>query len=328
MNIFLTFDYELFFGENPGTVRKCMIEPTDALRSIASKHDVRLVFFVDVGYLLRAKEFAEQSEELTGDLKLVEDQIKLLVKEGHDVQLHIHPHWEKSLYTNGMWKICTDGAYKLDDFSDDEVRSIVVRYKNYLDDLIGYKTTCFRAGGWCIQPFRRWKDLFKELGLKYDSSVFPGGKFSSPHYDFDFTKAPKKSVYRFEDDVCEEDANGYFTEYTISSWRYSPLFYWRLYIWGRLNPARHKMLGDGIFLSQPGRKRSVLTSFTWNHVSADGFYASKLERIFNTFRKEGREEMVIIAHPKSLTRFSIDRLDQFIGSVKNKAEFKIFKQLP
>ena len=328
MNIFLTFDYELFFGDNPGSVRKCMIEPTDALRSIAAKHGVRMVFFVDVGYLVKGKEFSSHNEDLRDDLILVEEQIRQLVQEGHDVQLHIHPHWEKSVFKDGKWEMRTDGAYKLDDFSDEEVRSIVIRYKEHLDQLIGYNTTCFRAGGWCIQPFSRWKDLFKELGLKYDSSVFPGGKFSSPHYDFDFTQAPKKSVYRFESDVCIEDPNGYFSEYTISSWRYSPLFYWRLYIWGRLVPFRHKMLGDGIFLSQPGRKHSVLTNFTWNHVSADGFYASKLLRIFREYNKQGRKEMVIIAHPKSLTRYSIDRLDQFIVKVKSKVEFSTFKQLP
>lgn len=327
MNIFLTFDYELFFGDNPGTVGKCMIEPTNELRSIAAKHQIKMVFFVDVGYLVRGREFAKDNPILAEDLDRVENQIVELVQEGHDIQLHIHPHWERSKFEQGKWSIQTDGSYKLDDFTDEEVRSIVMRYKRYLDNIIGYKTTCFRAGGWCIQPFIRLHELFKELDLKYDSSVFPGGHFVSPHYDFDFRKAPNKAKYRFEDDVCSEDENGYFTEYPISSWHYSPLFYWQLYVLGRLDPINHKMLGDGKFLSQPGRKKAVLTRFTWNHVSADGFYASKLKMIFESFKKKGRSDMVIIGHPKSLTRFSLNKLDEFVNTVKVNSQFQLFKHL-
>mgnify|MGYP001627203632 CR=1 FL=1 len=327
MNIYLTFDYELFFGEEPGSVQKCLIEPTESLLKIARVHGIKMVFFVDVGYLVRAKDFSEDFPLLAQEINLVENQLRQMVSEGHDIQLHIHPHWEKSIYEKDRWIIRTDGVYKLNDFSDEEVRSIVVRYKNYLDALIGYKTTCFRAGGWCIQPFSRWKELFCELGLKYDSSVFPGGFFRSPHYEFDFRNAPMKSSYRFDNDVCIEDENGFFTEFPISSWHYSPLFYWRLYIMGRIDPFNHKMLGDGKFLSQPGRKKSVLTSFTWNHVSADGYYASKLKLIHDTFLQQMKSDLVIIGHPKSMTRYSLSKLDQFIDSVKDNSRFTIFKNL-
>ena len=87
------------------------------------------------------------------------------------------------------------------------------------------------------------------------------------------------------------------------------------------------MLGDGQFLSQPGRKKQVLTSFTWNHVSADGFYASKLKQIHNSFKSSGRSEMVIIGHPKSMTRFSLKKLEEFIKEVKENAKYKLFKNL-
>lgn len=327
MNIFLTLDYELFFGTVPGSVRKCMIEPTNELRRISKEYNVKMVFFVDVGFLVRSEMYADAEPTVRSELNLVKQQINDLVQEGHDIQLHIHPHWEKSFFKQGKWEINTTGAYKLDDFSDEEIERIIISYKNYLDQLIGYSTTCFRAGGWCIQPFNRLEKVFRELGLKFDSSVFPGGKFLSPHYNFDFTMAPHKSKYKFNSDVCIEEKNGYFTEYTISSWKYSPLFYWRLYILGRLDPVNHKMLGDGIFLSQPGRKRSVLTNFTWNHVSVDGYYASKLHKCYSEFRNRGLEEMVIIGHPKSLTRYSIRQLEQFVAKVYKESEFTTFKEL-
>ena len=47
MNLFLTYDYELFFGAPTGTVEKCIIEPTNLLREIANRTGVKMVFFID-----------------------------------------------------------------------------------------------------------------------------------------------------------------------------------------------------------------------------------------------------------------------------------------
>ena len=55
MNIFLTYDYELFFGESTGSVDKCMIEPTNQLLKIAKEFNIKMTFFVDVGYLIKLK---------------------------------------------------------------------------------------------------------------------------------------------------------------------------------------------------------------------------------------------------------------------------------
>lgn len=327
MNIFLTYDYELFFGESTGSVEKCIIEPTERLLKLSEHFNVKMTFFVDVGYLIKLDEFASRFPQLQKDKEKVHANLKAILAGGNHIQLHIHPHWERSFYADGKWHVITDNAYKLDDFSDDEIRRIVTSYKAFIDELTGTKTTTFRAGGWCIQPFSRLKNLFKELDIKYDSSVFPGGKFSSDHYSFDFTKAPKKSHYRFEEDECSEDPNGCFTEYPISSWKYSPLFYWRLYIWGRISPSQHKMLGDGNFLSQPGRKKSVLTNYTWNHVSTDGYYASKLNTCLYSFEARKFTDMVVIGHPKSMTNFSFKALEKFLKENHTKHQFKTFNDL-
>lgn len=312
MNIFLTYDYELFFGENPGTVQKCMLEPTQRLLEMAGKYKAKITFFVDVGFLIKLDEYRHTFSELDADFLAVKDQIERIIDHGHSVQLHIHPHWEKSEYKEGKWHINTSKAYKLSDFPQNEIDSIIQRYKAFLDGITGESTTVFRAGGWCVQPFHLLERSFKELGIRIDSSVFPGGKMEAGEYAFDFTGAPMKDFYRFSNDVCVEDPSGYFCEYPISSWRYSPLFYWKLYILGRLNPHKHKMLGDGNFLAQPGRKRSTLFNFTWNHVSTDGYYAAMLHTQLKQFTNMGRSNMVVIGHPKGMTNYSFERLEKFL----------------
>lgn len=320
MRIFLTYDYELFFGNESGTVAKCMIEPTHDLLQLAEEKDVFYTFFVDVGYLIAADKY----EELKEDVSKVKNQIKEIIIKGHDVQLHIHPHWEKAQWVDGQWQMNIHGNYRLADFNQSDRTRIISSYKAYLEDLIGRQCVAFRAGGWCIQPFEELKEDFVSNGIKIDSSVIPGDLMITNDYYLDFRSAPKLSKYRFENDVCEMNNEGQFIEYPISSLRYSPLFFWQLYALGRIAPNQHKMIGDGSFISQGGRKKRVLTTYSTHHVSSDGYYAKKLEAGLQKALNLGHEEMVIIGHPKGNTKYSIKMLERFIEHNYKKHSFTTF----
>ena len=303
-----------------------MLEPTDRLLDMAEKHQVSMTFFVDVGFLIRLWEKSNEFDCLTQDKAAIEKQIQRMLQLGCDVQLHIHPHWEKSYYDGQKWIVNAVTSYKLADFSIIEIDAIVRKYYQFLNELTGIKPVAFRAGGWCIQPFSLLEKTFQELDISYDSSVFPGGKFESESYDFDFTSVPRyTSTYRFQNDVCVADETGFFTEIPISSWNFSPFFYWKLYGLGRLFPNQHKMMGDGNFLPQPGRKKSVLTSSTWNHVSSDGYYASLLKKQAKYYELLGVDRFVIIGHPKGMTRFSLKKLETFIQQNKSRYSFVNFE---
>ncbi|NRA12156.1 MAG: hypothetical protein HRT57_09405 [Crocinitomicaceae bacterium] len=322
MKIFLTYDYELFFGEPSGSVEKCMLEPTADLFNLARGKDVFLTFFVDVGYLIQAEKYSE----LKAELKSVKDQVQEMIALGHDVQLHIHPHWERAVYEDGRWTMNVEGVYKLSNFEQSESDDIVRSYKAYLENLIGRSVTAFRAGGWCVQPFTHVMDVFKEVGIKIDSSVITGDFMATSQYAVDFREAPQYSKYAFQNDVCQKNEDGEFIEYPISSLRYSPLFFWRLYILGRLKPGQHKMIGDGIFISQGGRKKLVLMAFTIGHVSSDGYYASKLNAALEKSMNMEHNEMVVIGHPKGNTKFSIKSLGNFINKNHKKHQFTSFQR--
>ena len=327
MNIFLTFDYELFFGSVPGSAEKCILNPTKKLLEIASEHQTPMVFFIDVGYILALEKYKKEFPVLEADYQKIVQQVQDIIIAKSDVQLHIHPHWEKSYYDGDKWIMVTKDCYKLSDFSLSEVEEIVRRYKAKLDQISGRKSTAFRAGGWCVEPFSILEKVFMELGIKYDTSVFPKGHFESGEYDFDFRNAPTKNPYSFQKTTLEEDEKGYFQEYSIGSYHYSPLFYWKLFILGRMNPKDHKFVGDGFAMSQPGRKKEVLTKFTWNHASSDGFYASKMKTIANLALRKKDENLVFIGHPKGCTLFSYKALDKFLREFKNKCHFQTFDQL-
>lgn len=325
MQVMLTFDYELFFGEHTGTVRKCMLEPTDRLLDLSEKYRIPMTFFVDVGFLMKLDQYQDTFPELSEEYRSISAQIHRMQQLGCDIQLHIHPHWEKSQYDGKKWLVHTDGCYKLSDFPQAEIDRIIRSYYDFLVNLTGTKPKAFRAGGWCVQPFSLLKNTFREKGIRFDSSVFPGGKFESTHYDFDFTSVARyTSSYPFDSDVCVRDESGSFLEVPIASWNFSPLFYWRLYGWGRLFPKRHKMMGDGLFVAQPGRKKSVLTNYTWNHVSSDGYYASMLTKQAAYYRQKQVDVFVVIGHPKGMTLFSLEKLESFIRKNRNRDSFVNF----
>ena len=161
MKIYLTFDYELFFGDNSGTAQKCMLEPTNTLFELAATKNVHYTFFVDIGYLIQADKYIELATEAAS----VKAQILRMIELNHSVQLHIHPHWEVATWKDGKWNMNVNGNYKLSDFSAEERTSIIIRYSKYLEELIGKKVNTFRAGGWCIQPFLSYRKTWRRLEL-------------------------------------------------------------------------------------------------------------------------------------------------------------------
>ncbi len=306
-----------------------MLEPTNKLLEIAKKHEVGMTFFVDAGHLSRIMELKAEFPKLERQDQQIRQQLREIMDSGCDVQLHIHPHWEHSTYDGKNWVMNVNGHYKLSDFPKEEAAAIFRKYKKVLEEAIGKPVHSFRAGGWCIQPFSHISEVMKEQGIRYDSSVFPAGKILTGEYSFDFSKAPKnRGRWKFSDDECVPDDKGYFTEIPIATHRYSPTFYWELYAWGRIYPSTHKFIGDGNYIPQPGRRKELLTSFSWNHASFDGYYSKKMKEICEIYLKENRSDLVYIGHPKGMTEYSLRKIDHFIAEMKSKVQFTTFRDLP
>lgn len=326
MQLFLTYDYELFFGDPTGTVENCIINPTNLIREIAERTGVKMIFFIDTGYLKKLTELKDIHEQVNHEYELVSRQIKDLVSEGHDCQLHIHPHWEDTTHDGNNWIMNTD-RYKLDDFSDEEIEQIVIKYKSVLESFTEKTVSSYRAGGWCLQPFNRVSEVFEKCGLKIDSTVFPNGKFTAGNYYYDFTNCPDKSKWNFSTDLIKEDPAGPFTEYPISNYFYNPLFFWRLFALGRLKPSQHKPMGDGYPMTSPGLRKKMLTKGMNLSASVDGYFVTKLNRIVKRNSLKGFNETVIIGHPKACTKFALKKLEQFIIKSKVNHSFSTFSEI-
>lgn len=316
MQIHLTFDYELFFGANSGTIENCLLKPTQKLIDISSIHQIPLVFYVDAGYLYQLKKYSH-IEPCVKDYQLVSDQLRKLSAAGHEIALHIHPHWEDCVYENDQWKIDTR-RYKLADFTEQEIENIVTNYHQLLIEITGKPCQSYRAGGWCVQPFEPIGKALNKNGISKDASVYFNGIHLSPAHSYDFSSAPNKDLWKFKKDPSAEEKEGSFTEIPTTPDVIPPFFYWDLYLKMRSNPKFYRPLGDGSWLVDKKRLYKHFYSSTSHFACADGFFASRLDKILKRAEKEKRNHFSVLSHPKSLAPYSFEALGKFIITAKSK----------
>ena len=227
MNIVLSFDYELFFGASSGSPEKCMIEPAEEMAAIAEQYGAPLCVFVDTGYLDALKRFSHSNEELRRQALLLRHNLDRLAAQGHELLLHVHPHWEDAVWIDGRWDFDLS-RFCLSDFSPEAVMDIVKRHADELrPHTLNGRIHAYRAGGWAVQPFTAIGNALKAVGIRIDSSVYPGGQDVTGKTKFDFSGAPRKAHWKFENDPAVENPQGTFLEIPISSMKVRPLDHWR-----------------------------------------------------------------------------------------------------
>ncbi len=322
--LILSFDYELFFGREVGTIENCLIRPVDALLDATSGHNVKLVLFVDAGFLVRLKDAADEFPSLMDDYRRVSGHLEKLHSLGHDIQLHIHPHWEDSYYSGSGWVVDTS-RYKLHDFSPQEISNIVSRYKQSLTDIVGDNVFAFRAGGWCIQPFDEISSALHEHEIWLDSTVYFQGVSKDEQRWFDFSQASNQSIWSFDTDPAIQKEGGRFVEIPISSCRVSPFFYWKMAILKKIGGGQHRSFGDGVAMSYGGGYYlEKLTQYTSSVASIDGVKASFLSKAYQQNKRAGGDIFNIIGHPKALSPYSIAQFCKFLDSTPE-LEFVTFQ---
>lgn len=228
--IILSYDYELFFGDRSGTVLKSIIEPTNKLMDVMEQNGFRGNFFVD--YLMFRELEKLSDERAAADLNLLKEQIRDMVRRGHRVELHLHPHWIDAKYNgDGTWNFDDFTHYSLSSLDEETIVAMFKEGTDYLNKLAaevepGYKIVAFRAGGWAVQPFDKLERAFIESGISIDSSASLGiFNYLRDSY-YDFREMPNKVYYRFSNDVCIESGDGPFIEVPITSFKIS--FYFSL----------------------------------------------------------------------------------------------------
>ncbi|MEH6704807.1 MAG: hypothetical protein V7691_08415 [Galbibacter orientalis] len=328
MNIYITLDYELFFGARSGSVEKCIIEPTEELLKIVNPYNIKFVCFVDAGYLWALEKYKDDFSQLQSDYDKVTHQLKKLHAEGHGIELHIHPHWEDTYYDGENWVFNTE-RYKLADFSETEVLDIVTRYNGVLKRVSGATPVAYRAGGWSAQPFAPIKKALEANDIFIDSTVYPGGYYRSKNQSFDFRNIKDYTTeFTFSDDLTIQDSKGKFKEIAISAQRVSPFFFWEFALKKMLKQNKHVSFGDGSAVAIDKKELvRLLTRPSHTVVSIDGCKAKLLFKALKKYvrKTKNKGNFVLIGHPKAFTPYSLKKLNKFIAATVKTHKFVIYK---
>lgn len=328
MKSILSLDYELFFGAVTGTPDICLIEASEKLLAVLNEFDAKAVFFVDATYLLALKDQEHQSASLKADYLNTVSHIKYLESEGHQIQLHIHPHWMNSIFNGTNWEIAKD-RYRLIDWSKPEAASIIKRSVDELNSHLQNKMFVFRAGGWCIQPFSHISDALYDSGINVDSTVFKRGRSRSLSHYFDFTSAPDMNSWRFDDDPCIVNNQGRFLEIPIASMQVSPMFFWKfafVKLYG--DHKKHGSFGDGVSIKNSKNDTfRMLSRYTNTVVSVDGYKSSLIVNQYEKALREGDDYFVVIGHPKALTPLSLENIKHWLCTIRdNNSNLTVFSR--
>ncbi len=331
-NVLLTFDYELYLGKRSGTAKNCILKPTALLLNIFRENNFKkAIFFVDTTYL---KKLTESNEaECKEDLRLIKNQLTEVLKDGHYIFPHLHPHWRDAVYDKKLdqWRLESAEYYRLHVIPEkerDELFSFSIDLINQLKKEAGvdYPVDSYRAGGWCLQPFSELRPHFEKYGLVNDFSALRGFKMQGKNIFYDFSKIPLQNIYSFSNEVEKTDVNGPFKEFVISTLnnsnrnRFLNRFLHK-YMWY----TNRRSFGDG-FSAVDGEASVIrkIQNFDWE--TADKKEMVSVE-LMTYFTKKAYEDFVdendfmhFISHPKMMSKHNVDTLGQFLKYAKGRYE--------
>lgn len=330
--IVLTADYELFLGEKTGSVKECFIEPTAKLLKILEKSNSKMTIFWDILHFYRLLELEETFPELKADRIAIEEQVLEMAKAGHDIQLHLHPHWLDAAYNEGKWNFIYD-RFRLHNLSKENnpedintILGCVSISTKLIEEIVrkvnpDYKVTSYRAGGYLAEPFETIKEALLKNDIKIDSSVCLDFYNDNEIFSFDFRNYPRKNIYKIDSLLKEIDDSGDCIEIPISTIQI-PVY--RNLVFTLIRRFKYPGLENGRSGSGSGyttksgtqspfaRLLKILTQPKINQLTTDSNFKEKFDYVF----KKVPEYSTMILHPKLLNSHTLEVLDNYVSSGK------------
>jgi hypothetical protein len=329
IKIFLTFDHELPLGGVRTSYENAMFEPTYKVLDIADKYGIKTTLFSDILCAYRYREWDKSNYYLP-----YVKQVRYAIRNRHDVQLHIHPHWLTSGYDGKGFIPSAD--FMLSDFRDNAeyggISGIIELSVEKLSDICTeadgeYKCLAYRAGGYNIHPETEliFDSLYKN-GILYDSSMAKGYYFRSGISEVDFRNLPSAAnwIINPADYHIELTNQKGILEIPIATIPKTPFEMPTRFKLGKY--AYRAVENRGRFIHQDnktdfGSKLKML--FSSRMLSFDNHTLSLkylLQMVDYNIRKhkDKKKELLfsVVSHPKSMGNYSLELMEGFISSIQ------------
>lgn len=185
----LVDDWELS-GNGSGDVEALQLRPMRELVGIYNSHGIRGSFNAEVMQQLSFRKFQEAHPELKERADAWDAAVQETFRQGHDIQLHVHPQWMNAEYENGAWRLTSD--WSILNYEPQVAFEMMSAGKAYLENLLRpidpkYRCVSFRSGSWCIAPSTHMLGLLVKLGVVFDMSIVGGVRYETRNIQLDYT---------------------------------------------------------------------------------------------------------------------------------------------
>lgn len=330
--ILITFDYELFLGKESGSVKNCLITPTNEIVKVLNNYKLKSIFFVDTLYLYQLKLKSIHFKQAEKDYILIKNQLRQLISYGHHLFHHIHPHWLDAVYieNTNQWDLSDKKKFALSNLEKVEVEEVFRISRKILDEIYeGFQPPVFwgiRAGGLYAQPLNHYLNCLIEHNIRIDSSVLKKAHSESISCKFDYTNSPISDIYKCNDDILLEDPNGCLIEISMESFNikginrvFNSLFF-------RFNNKKKdwQKWGDGMPSGNVVRSKEKKEESFISKIS-EGSYETYSVELLNNFKSylyfkelNNKEFINLISHPKLVSPANLKAFDLFIRKANEK----------
>ena len=333
LKVIITFDYEIFFGKNNASENEILFSPTDELLTLLNKYNLKGTFFADV---LSVEAYKRENLQNNYPV-LFENQLRDMAKAGHDVQLHIHPHWITAKYDKSIKQWIIDPkTYRIHYFFNNNdlninAEQIIQNGISYLNETIKpvneqYKVYAYRAGGYCIQPEDELFKLLSKNGIQLDSSVCVGKKLHSEAHFFDFDKEYDELNWKLASDIVElpiGSVNNNLVKRFIPGTGFQTL---------KKKPAKGEGIAGTTKATQSKFKRLLHFNKTKREFGLEFMHYKQLmyglKQYYKKYDCKNQDKYVaVICHPKSMDSISIKNMEIFINKVLENKKWVCFSTL-
>src|SRR5207237_7088245 len=166
-------------GDGAGDIEQLQFTPLRDLLQIYARTAARTTFLPDVMQQLAFRKHESGHCELKTLADSWDENVREAFRQGHDVQLHLHPQWLNARYENGHWLL--DGDWSILNYDRAAAYAMLAGAKEYLETLLRpidsqYRCVAFRAGALAAAPSDHLFESLVSLGIQLDISI-AGGLF-------------------------------------------------------------------------------------------------------------------------------------------------------
>ncbi|HZU27614.1 MAG TPA: hypothetical protein VFA04_18940 [Bryobacteraceae bacterium] len=183
-------------GDGRGQVIEQQLMPVFFLLRLAQELPLRFNFMAEAMQQVAMSRY-NSKPLLAAQASFWTSTVQLMLKSGHDVQLHIHPQWHE-LSEKGAFLV-PSRKWNLAAYPPADIECIVSEAERVIGEAAQavapqFRLNAYKAGSWALQPSLPLLDVLRNHGIRYVIGPGAGICFNGPEFRADWSNLEEPVV--------------------------------------------------------------------------------------------------------------------------------------